>query len=443
MGSIEKVKEIAKTMYQKKFGKGTTINYWGYQQSEYPGTSTKYKNENHNKWNDYYKCLHIQESELQMSATPKALVGFTGKLVTLECKICLSPLQTRQIDSIIWEWAAVNEQNFQPLEFTEYIILNPEDKSLHIYNLKEENTGQYICRLGKSSTAPYFLTVIETSDENMFEVHLPRAPLGPYPREPQNIPKYNLVLDTVWGEWSTCSKCGKIGKMYKLGYCTIIYTKGSNASNEDIKIFQTFKFGIPCDSHIVGLGLKNIIKSVNRKNEIMIAFCKTKCPEAKVFQVKNKRGEVIETANNSEGIYSLAQGLPPIEPPIERRLQYGIKGKNVILECPGNIHGEASILWQIGDKKLIPEKLSEESGGRIYISVTDKVHISRAKIADSNIYSCWQLNELRGAIRLVIEKKIQLNFKHTVMLLGIILILGTLLKVFIRMIATIPHTRNL
>lgn len=51
--------------------------------------------------------------------------------------------------------------------------------------------------------------------------------------------------------------------------------------------------------------------------------------------MKDKFGNIIEKANNSAGIYSLAQGLPPIEPYIERRLQYEETNTDVILKCPG------------------------------------------------------------------------------------------------------------
>lgn len=59
------------------------------------------------------------------------------------------------------------------------------------------------------------------------------------------------------------------------------------------------------------------------------------CKEEQVFEVHDKMGNVIEKANNSAGIYSLAQGLPSIEPQVERRLQYEELGTDVVLRCPG------------------------------------------------------------------------------------------------------------
>lgn len=68
---------------------------------------------------------------------------------------------------------------------------------------------------------------------------------------------------------------------------------------------------------------------------MMIGFCKVRCQENKIFEVKDKNGKVIEKANNSAGIFSLLQGLPPSEPSVERRLQYERKGTDVELSCPG------------------------------------------------------------------------------------------------------------
>lgn len=54
-----------------------------------------------------------------------------------------------------------------------------------------------------------------------------------------------------------------------------------------------------------------------------------------MFLLKDKNGNVIEEANNTAGIYSMSQGLPAIEPSVERILQYEKKGSDIILGCPG------------------------------------------------------------------------------------------------------------
>lgn len=47
-------------------------------------------------------------------------------------------------------------------------------------------------------------------------------------------------------------------------------------------------------------------------------------------------------------------------------------------------------------------------------------------------YSCWQENKLAGTIRLEVEKTIELNFSHHVMLVAVIIILLTFNYVFIK-----------
>ncbi|XP_050294335.1 uncharacterized protein LOC126734672 isoform X1 [Anthonomus grandis grandis] len=443
--SLDKIKKKAKDAYKKNQNKGKTLNFLGYDQSEYPGTKEKYREENRLKWEEYYECLKAQDKRMVDGLTPEAVIGFETSYISFDCKICLSPSENHNKDSITWDWAPIEAASMNPIEYTEHILLSPEDRSLKIYNLKSEHSGQYSCRMETTAVAPYFLTVVNISETLMDEVRPPSAPRGPHPRKPEQIDDggNQFVLDTEWGEWSSCSKCGEVGKRNKLGYCNVYYGQLDNKEPDEVyngsselkELFKIFKYGIPCHSHILPVELKENPAVQARKNEIMMGFCQIKCPENKVFEVRDAEGKVIERVNNSEGIYSLRQQLPPLEPPVERRTQYEVKGKDVILECPGNINSDVPVQWQIGDKNLIAEKIVKESHGRIYISITDRIHIKKSKISDSNVYSCWQQKELAGTIRLVVEKKFQLNFNHTIMLTGVVLILGTFLYVFVKVMA--------
>ncbi|XP_074037052.1 uncharacterized protein [Leptinotarsa decemlineata] len=286
------------------------------------------------------------------------------------------------------------------------------------------------------------------SDSDFFEVHNPETPLGPYPKKFEIIQGYQLIVDTEWTEWSKCSTCGKVGRKNKLGYCTVYskekhkLTLASNSTNEtdnaqkitnvDLELFDVFQFGIPCVSHILPKSIKELPQVKSRRNEIMVGYCKTKCQANKIFEVVDKDGKVIEKVNNSAGIYSIAQPFPPLEPTVERQTIYGVKGKTIVLTCPGNLNTDAPIQWQIGNKNLIPEIVSEESKGRIFISITDRIHIKNSRISDSNVYSCWQLKELAGTVRLIVEKKTELTFSHHMMLFATVIILSVFLHVFVK-----------
>ncbi|VEN61614.1 unnamed protein product [Callosobruchus maculatus] len=385
---MKKLKEKASSIFKTKFGKGKALHFLGHDLSEYPASNSEYIKVNKAKWEEYYQCLRKQNESLgsSLSATPEAVLGFEGHNIKLMCKMCISPQERHKTDAILWEWAPQEAKKFQPIDLTEHVVISPEDKTLHLYNLQMDQTGQYICRLGESLTAPYFLTVLNVSDTELNEVHTPEAPLGPYPAVSDMIEEYGLILDTEWSAWSVCSNCGKIGRKHKLGYCTIF-------SKE---------------------------------------YREVECPKEGVFEILDKEGKVIEKANNSAGIYSLMQELPPLEPDVERILIYAVKGKPIVLACPGNLNSDAPILWQIGDKNLVSELIAAESKGRIYVSISDKIYIKSAKIADSNVYSCWQQKELAGTIRLVVEKKFEMNFNHHIMLIGLVIILSVLLYVFVK-----------
>lgn len=51
-----------------------------------------------------------------------------------------------------------------------------------------------------------------------------------------------------------------------------------------------------------------------------------------------------------------------------------------------NLNSDSPVKWQIGSKNIIPELILQESNGRIHISLTDKIHIKKAKVHDSNVY---------------------------------------------------------
>ncbi|CAH0550924.1 unnamed protein product [Brassicogethes aeneus] len=281
--SLKKLKEKAKSIYKKNFGKDKTWQYTGTDPTEYPGLNHEYRKIQKAKWEKYYECLIVQNKSLdgKISATPEAILGYEGSSVKLICKICLSPIDQERGNTIVWEWAAEGQKHMEQVDLNDNILISPHDKTLMLYNLQKDQTGQYKCKLGETLTLPYFLTVGEIIEDN---------------------------------------------------------------------------------------------------------FIKIECPKAVLFEVKDKNGNIIEVANNSAGVYSMFQGDPPIEPEVQRRLQYGVKGKLVEITCPGSMNNDAPIQWQIGGLNVIPELIEQESKGRMFVSISDRIHIKKALIHDSKYY---------------------------------------------------------
>ncbi|XP_044744457.1 Ig-like V-type domain-containing protein FAM187A [Coccinella septempunctata] len=434
---LKDIKQKAKEKYQIR---QKTTNFLGYDPSEYPGSNEHYRKLNKEKWDIYYECLLAQEKNLGIhrSASPVAIAALEGTSVKLDCAICLSPENMNDIHKVEWRSAMKGKSSLQPVEFDEHILVSPVDKALMMYNLKLEQTGQYMCSLGQSLTAPYFLTVVKSFESDIDEVHPKTAEHGPYPKEDFLLPQHNIRIHTEWGPWSPCSECGKIGKHHRYGFCVVQFQSGEDEqirrarsiTKKNLEILKTFPAGIPCSSHILPVDIKRFPDVKNRRDEIMIGFCQEKCKDESVYEVKDEHGKILEQANNSAGIYSMEQGMPQSEPHIEKTLEYRKAHSDITLSCPGNLNSDVPIQWQIGQKLIIPELVSKESNGRIFVGITDRLHIKRAMVSDSNIYSCWQHKELAGIVKLVVEKKLEFHFNHHVMMLAMTVILFTFFWVF-------------
>jgi hypothetical protein len=60
-----------------------------------------------------------------------------------------------------------------------------------------------------------------------------------------------------------------------------------------------------------------------------------------VFEVYDEKGKMLETANNSAGIYSTLQGIPVLPPPVARTTLYADTNTyRVTIRCPGYVHLE-------------------------------------------------------------------------------------------------------
>jgi len=60
-----------------------------------------------------------------------------------------------------------------------------------------------------------------------------------------------------------------------------------------------------------------------------------KCPKHVIFEVRDEKGNILESANNSAGIFSMIQGMPELLPSIARSVIYEKHNKKIRLVCPG------------------------------------------------------------------------------------------------------------
>lgn len=96
-----------------------------------------------------------------------------------------------------------------------------------------------------------------------------------------------------------------------------------------------FQNKLPCRAWYTPKVLQDITEVQSRKSEIMTGFCKVKCRRNIIFEVRDRMGNIIESANNSAGIYSTIQGMPDPRPSVVRVTVYRIHDKKAVLKCPG------------------------------------------------------------------------------------------------------------
>ena len=60
-----------------------------------------------------------------------------------------------------------------------------------------------------------------------------------------------------------------------------------------------------------------------------------KCRKNIIFEVRDEKGNVLESANNSAGIYSMIQGMPELLPSVVRNVFYEKRDKKSKLVCQG------------------------------------------------------------------------------------------------------------
>ncbi|XP_076658403.1 uncharacterized protein LOC143362275 [Halictus rubicundus] len=431
---------------------------------EYPRSNETLKIIHKQLWQEYYECLKKMYNEITTEKTmyPIALIALEGTTVVLKCPICISPIETYMNDNLKWYFnnnssTILSNETDELVEESNNIFISTDDKRLIIYNIKFNQAGQYWCKLGDTLSTVYYLSIDYESQE-INQVHPETAPHKPHAVPEKILSKYNLFIYTMWTTWTQCSTCDTVGRKNRYGYCSIssrentkrqvadeqteiIEQSNSQATihtdnlNEDFitkfKVtLRVFRNELPCKSEYVPKEILDIPEIKNRKTELMIKYCKVKCSKNEVFEVRDKNGNVLESANNSAGIYSIVQGMPIPPPPVIRTVIFQKYKTKAILICPGNLNTDIPITWKINNEILHPPVIQKQSEGRIHINVQAHIIVKSLKFEDTNIYSCWQKNEIAGIIKLNVTGETELQVNYNVMMIGGILIVTVFIIVF-------------
>ncbi|KAG5333106.1 F187B protein, partial [Acromyrmex charruanus] len=417
-------KELLKKMHKMFNGDEVLLNINEY---EYPKTNETLRQLHKQQWLDYYKCLKEIYADIKQDRIiyPSALIALEGTSVTLECQICISPLEM-YTTSLEWYFNSSNSKSSKvknTLHDGKGIVNSPDNRYIIMYNVKLEQAGAYWCEVGHTVGSIYYLHV----DSNMEPVNVypDRASYILQTTMMKNVSEYKLKVYTTWATWSSCSTCDAVGIKQRYGYCTVSLLEMS-----DHKSFINKRNKLPCKSRFLPEQVRLIPIIKNKKIEIMRQYCKKKCRKDVIFEVRDNMGNILESANNSAGIFSMIQEMPKPLPSIARNVIYEKHNKKIKLVCPGNLNADVPIVWRIDDKIIIPSHIKSQSNGRIHINPQMQILFESLKFEDANIYSCSQNNEIAGIIKLVVVGEIEFKLNHHIILVGAIVIISVFFIIF-------------
>ncbi|GFT50363.1 uncharacterized protein NPIL_151701 [Nephila pilipes] len=199
--------------------------------------------------------------------------------------------------------------------------------------------------------------------------------------------EFNLVIGWKWSEWSECNRCQTVGRRRRVGICTLKKIDSISPTKPvDTQILREYKKGIPCRSKLLPAPLRNLSIIKNTKSEFMVGFCKIPCPsEASIVVVTDKTGAVVDTVDNSKGIFSMHQPLPNLPALAKRTTLYEELESSVILTCPGNREGKF-LIWRNDSYIINPSKVHVLTKGRVKIDIGNNLLIRKLQYSDAAIY---------------------------------------------------------
>ncbi|KPJ00874.1 hypothetical protein RR46_01353 [Papilio xuthus] len=220
-----------------------------------------------------------------------------------------------------------------------------EDGNLTIYYVQQSDRGVYQCNVGSIVSSLVVLQVLDDDD------------------------KYNVV-----------SEAANISRSIPLSPCTPKPQATGLHQMVCMERLQPVRSGRSAET------LWLLLRAVPCKSDI--------------FEVRASSGEVLERANNSEGVFSLCQREPPQPPPPSRDMHFAPRGAAVLLKCPGSALEDRPVTWWIGNREVVPRELDISTAGRMHLNARDHIVIVSAEYTDSNVYSCWEGEKLSGVIKL-------------------------------------------
>ncbi|KAI5636531.1 hypothetical protein NE865_10776 [Phthorimaea operculella] len=363
---LAKIEELQKK-YKDLYGGATAapIKLWELESDRlsYP-RGDKYKlHEISKQWIKYYKCCvdNLRQLTSGGAVAGVSITGYEGATVRIPCSICTSRLHP----PVIWLYAeSLDNLTYIPMEEKESAVVGAG--LLTIYRVQHEDAGVYTCQLGATYGNTVVLEVVDINmSTNPSVVVKPRYSTGPYINPP-----------VQYGEFSICGNPGACAP-----------DAGDGDVSEDMAcVMWHSTSGVGCRSKILPQCLRHEKFVMSRPNLIMLKMCRPACQTNVVFNVLTSTGVVLERANNSAGIYSLALPLPRQPPPVARELMFAEIGQKTTVKCKGTSLRDIPVTWRVGESHVSERGLDKKSGGRVRVNAHDHIVFDPVWAQDQGLY---------------------------------------------------------
>ncbi|KAG8297774.1 hypothetical protein J6590_028605 [Homalodisca vitripennis] len=212
---------------------------------------------------------------------------------------------------------------------------------------------------------------------------------------------------------------------------------GDSSTKRDLQILDMFVEGVPCRSKMLSPGFRYLKEIEGRSSEVMVAYCKLLCSTNVMFYAKDASGKIVESANNSAGVFSVLQGLPREVPAISRNVEYAVYNQPFMIICPGTRGEDIPIYWYVNKRAITNKTIATETQGRIQIDDYNRIIFKNVFFEDGRLFTCWQRRKLVGTVRLRVEAETSMKQVHSpATMVGSTVILITFLWIYYKALMT-------
>ncbi|XP_036369572.1 Ig-like V-type domain-containing protein FAM187A [Octopus sinensis] len=362
----------------------------------------KLNNQRHNKLpytltmdllTQYYDC--IKRTHTRGRSVYQTYITKPGQRVLLKCHQCFKPGTTTEMKTrVTWQHLQEKGTVLSHIQSNGNYKITPK-RDLIIKAINSDLDGYYYCIKRNQYEAIHHLTTVTSVQFHAVIENTTKSLLTM-----KHLTSNNLKIFSTWSNWSKCSECGKEGFRRKIGLCSIKkLNKSAPVRPVDIYIFYYFNGSLSCQSTALPEQIRELPAIKSRPNEVFYNKCKVACPKkAASTIIKDQSGKVVEVVN--AGYLSLHQKRK-LARPVIRDVIYTTKGSDVIIRCRTD---EDIIRWQNRSAPLKHFLESRKTRGRVFIDVTNSLHIRNTQFTDTSIYSCWKETLLLQTTKLVVTE---------------------------------------